>query len=134
MANAFTLNGTSAWGNAYFYFKNESKNTNYTVTCNALSELARTSGISVYGASDTSGSGLTTIVSVLTPISANIKTKCTNSFNSGNYNYVVIRFWNNGTGTALGSNVTLYISETMLEKRKCSNTIQSIHRQPYRIM
>lgn len=113
--NSFTQSGMGSWGNTYFFLKNN-KNTDYTISMKALSSLARTTGVSVYGGETTeSTTGYTNIGTQWLDITANTPGSTSYSFNSGNYEYILFRFWNNGTASALSSNVDLYISEVQLE-------------------
>lgn len=121
--NSFEQIGTGTWGNTYFYFKNDEKNTNYTISLKALSSLARRTGVSVYGGANTEASTeFTNIGTQWLDINANIQGSTSYSFNSGNYEYLMFRFWNNGTATALSSNVTLYMNDIQLEKGSKANS------------
>lgn len=120
--NSFIMCGTAVWGNEYFFYENTNKNTTYTASCKYLSSLARKSGLSIYGTNETTGENLTTINSLLVDIPANVETPVTNTFNSGNYDYIVFRYWNNATATALSSRVDLYVKEVQLEKGSKANT------------
>ena len=114
--NGFILKGTGAWGNYGLLFANKKKNIDYYLSMKILSTLARKSGFTVYGTNNLnfSSSELTTLVTNTQDISANVNADCGNTFNSGSYEYLLIRFWNNATGTALSESVDLEFSEIML--------------------
>ena len=117
-ANSMTLKGTNAWGNSSITIANNFKNQDMYIKSSFESSLGRKIGITIYGTDvfDYVTADLTNIESGTYDITADEKASVGFTFNTGNYKYLVIRFWNNDTGTALGSSVNLYITEVCLNK------------------
>lgn len=120
--NSITLNGTGGWSNLGIFFKIQNKNQDYSISADFLSDLSRTVGFTVYGTDKPNTANLTFIFSKSDNINVGQSKNINKSFNFGNYEYMLIRFWNNYTGTSLSSNMGLYISNIQLEINSTTTT------------
>ena len=115
LSNSVTVSGTGAWGSWAVVYNNE-KNVDKTISCNVLSNIAKKCGASVYGADNTNFENITTIKTGNIDVTANTKTPLSYSFNTGNYDYLVVRFWNNASSTALSETGITNFTEIQINK------------------
>lgn len=107
--------GTASWGNAFQIFKVE-KNTNYSLSATFKEEVIEHSiGITVYGSLDGTITLPITIKSTPATIKANEEKRVDVQFNTGDYGYIVVRYWNNSTNDSLSTTTKLSIYDIMLE-------------------
>ena len=100
--NGFTMRGTSTWGNYYIYLKNPNKNSDISFSADFLeTAIASKKGMTIYGNNVMSSSGLTTLKALYENVNLDAKTRIGVTVNSGDYEYIMIRVWNNATSTAL---------------------------------
>lgn len=117
--NSFRMGGKATWGNYVFMFNNNKPNTDYGIRARFRSTVATTIRLSVYGTNvlNYTTSDLTNLgQSENTSLPANTDVDLSATFNSGSYQYLVIRFWNNATGTALSEITDLLIDNIQLEE------------------
>lgn len=133
--NSVTIIGKSTWGNIAYLYTNINKNTTYTINANFISSLERTVGVTIYGTNvfEYVTADLTNLGSFNFLLSANTKTNGSCSFDSGDYQYIVIRFWNNFSSTVLSQSVDLNISEIQLEQGSVATTYESYVSKSYPI-
>lgn len=130
-ANSFSMTGKGTWGNEAFLYKLEN-NTNYTISATFKSTTNAKTGFSIYGNNELSVSNLTTITSnVNTTLTPNTETRISVSFNSGNYEYIAIRLWNNASGTAFSDNQTMTITNAQLELGSTATSYEPYTSQSY---
>lgn len=102
--NSIELISTNTWSNCWFRFEELKDNSDYVISANFLETVAESArvGISVYGNNVPQISGATSIGKHdVKSINKNVKEIRSVSFNTLNYKYVYIRFWNNWSETSV---------------------------------
>lgn len=114
--NNITLSGMSSWGTLSLLYKLP-KNKDYILSFKEIDDISHKAGVTIYGTNELmySSGDLTSLRSNTVQLTANTEEYITSSFNSGNYEYILLRFWNNSTGTALETPTNLRINEIQLE-------------------
>lgn len=121
--NYIEMSGSSSWGSLTLTYK-LSKNKDYILSFKEIDDISHKAGVSIYGTNVLmhANTDLTNLLSNLVELTANTEEYITASFNSGAYDYIVIRFWNNSTATALETATNLRISEIQLEYNTSATT------------
>lgn len=133
--NSFRMGGKSTWGNYVFVFNNK-PNTDYGIRARFKSTVATTIRLSVYGTNvfDYTTSDLTALGhSDITSLPANTDVDLSVTFNSGSYKYLIIRFWNNYTGTALTEMTDMLIDNIQLEEGSTPTTYEPYREKEYEL-
>ena len=112
------ISGSGAWTYYQLIFGNYFKNTDFAISANFLEKaITHVGGISVYGTENLNGDSPIRISSLaVSELTINKILKIITTFNSGNYKYILFRFWANGTNTALSSACDTVISDIQLER------------------
>ena len=117
--NSFNMAGKNAWSNKSFVFNNLKVNTDYAISSIFKSTIATVCRMTIYGTnvlqyttSDLNKLGESNSETLV----ANTPTSFSATFNSGEYQYIVFRFWNNSSSTALSENTDMLVSNIQLEE------------------
>ena len=131
--NSVSASGTNAWGSFVYFFANVEKNTDYTLSINTIEKgCVSNKSLQIVGNSTTSTSGSTTITSKnIGTLQLNTPTDAYVSFNSGEYDYIGLVFWNNYSATALSTSSIWEINEAQLEKGTSSSQYEPYQSQTY---
>lgn len=117
-SNSIDLISTHTWSSQAFCVGKLKQNTDFTIRANFLESIALSSkvGITAYGNSTNSFSGLTSIGDYTSNISQNVKEERKITFNTEEYEYIFIRFWVNATGTSVTEgNSLVSVTDIQLE-------------------
>lgn len=118
--NSIELISTNTWSNCWFRFEELKDNSDYVISANFLETVAESArvGISVYGNNVPQISGATSIGKHdVKSINKNVKEIRSVSFNTLNYKYVYIRFWNNWSETSVTEgNSLVKVTDIQLEE------------------
>lgn len=112
----FNTTGTGVWTNISYTYENTSKNTDYYLKLIAKSSINISSRVTVYGTDvlNYANTDLTNIIAVDLSLTANTFADGSLTFNSGNYDYLVFRFWGNASSTTLSEIATMTFDNVML--------------------
>ena len=109
-----TAGGT--WSNAFVIFKNPKKNSFIYASADFLETVtASKKGISIYGGNYPEIKDITNLISVMQDVSLNTKKRISSGANTGNYEYIMIRFWDNATATSLTTKTNCVVDNIQME-------------------
>lgn len=121
--NSVIAVGKSAWANVAYLYDNI-KNEDITVSAYFKSVLNRRVALTVYGTNvlEYSTSDLTQLGTENIEITNNNPALLSVSCNSGNYDYIVIRFWVNSSASPLSDSKPTFIYDIQLEEGLVATT------------
>lgn len=133
--NSFRMSGKAAWSNMALSYKLK-KNTDYVLNSKNTCNIGAKTGITILGTNvkDYTSSDLTTIsASTYITLSPNVASDVTKTFNSGDYEYIVFRFVNNGSSTALAENTDMLVDQIQLEEGQVQTSFEPYYHADYPI-
>ena len=122
------LTSMTAWSNYAILVENNKKQQDYYMQFKMSSELGRRCGLTIYGTNvkNYASSDLTSIITILDTIQDDEIKNMGDTFNSGNYKYLLFRFWANASSTQLDTAVELKYEDIMMNEGA-----ESISYEPY---
>lgn len=111
-----TMSGIYTWSNSYVLFKNPKKNGYISVSADFLeTAIASKKGVSIYGGNYPELKDITNLISVMPDVSLNTKKRIGAGANTGDYKYILIRFWDNATATNLTTASNCVVDNIQME-------------------